>query len=193
MSNQQHQGSYMLHDSVWLISIALMSLLLFVFLFIYARSHTRHEDYAPLQTRAYRMRTSVFWILALTLGPTMIYNLFDLPYDVSHGETVQSKPRVIRAVGYQWRWELSSDHAIVGEPLEFHITAADVNHGFGIYDTELRLVAQAQAMPGYTNIVRHTFDTEGVYRILCMEYCGLAHHNMVAEIKVVKRAEARHG
>lgn len=183
----------MLHDSVWLISIALMSLVLAVFLIVYARSHTRHEDYAPLQTRAYRLRTSVFWILALTLGPTMIYNLFDLPYDMSHGETSQAAPQVIHAIGYQWRWELSGDEVIAGRPVEFHITAADVNHGFGIYDTELRLVAQAQAMPGYINIVRHTFDTEGVYRVLCMEYCGLAHHSMVAQIKVVKPAGAQHG
>jgi cytochrome c oxidase subunit 2 len=166
----------MVHDSVWLISTALMGLLLAVFAFVYFRSHTRQEDYTPLQTRAYRLRTSVFWVLALTLGPTMIYNLFDLPYDKSHGEPARSTPpQIIQATGYQWRWELSRNEVAVGQPVEFHITAADVNHGFGIYDTHLHLVAQAQAMPGYTNIVRHTFDTEGTYRILCMEYCGLAH------------------
>ena len=66
------------------------------------------------------------------------------------------------------------------------VTSADVNHGFGIYDADLRLVAQTQAMPGYTNRLRHTFAAEGTYRVLCMEYCGLVHHNMITEIKVVK-------
>lgn len=183
----------MVHDSVWLISISLMGLLLAVFAFVYFRSHTRLEDYKPLQTRAYRLRTSAFWVLALTMGPTLIYTLLDLPYDTSRGASAQAAPQVINAIGYQWRWELSRNEVAVGQPVEFHVTAADVNHGFGIYDTELRLVAQAQAMPGYTNIVRHTFDTEGTYRILCMEYCGLAHHNMVAEIKVVKFPGAKRG
>jgi cytochrome c oxidase subunit 2 len=96
-------------------------------------------------------------------------------------------------VGYQWRWELSRTEVIAGQPVEFRITSADVNHGFGIYDTNLRLVAQTQAMPGYTNTLRHTFDAEGTYRILCMEYCGLAHHNMVTEIKVVKLPGAKRG
>jgi hypothetical protein len=81
----------MLHDSVWLISIALMSLLSAVFVFIYARSHIRHADYKPLQTRAYRLRTAVFWALALTLGPTMIYSLLDLPYEES--PAVRAQPR----------------------------------------------------------------------------------------------------
>ena len=183
----------MLRDSVWLISIALMSLLSAVFVFIYARSHIRHADYKPLQTRAYRLRTAVFWALALTLGPTMIYSLLDLPYEESRGNSSTAAPQIINAVGYQWRWELSRTEVVAGQPVEFRITSADVNHGFGIYDTNLRLVAQTQAMPGYTNTLRHTFDAEGTYRILCMEYCGLAHHNMVTEIKVVKLPGAKRG
>ncbi len=183
----------MLHDSVWLISVALMSLLSAVFIFVYTLSHVRHADYKPLQKRAYRLRTAVFWVLALTLGPTMIYSLLDLPYDESRGSSNKATPQIINAVGYQWRWELSRTEVVVGQPVEFHVTSADVNHGFGIYDTDLRLVAQAQAMPGYTNTLHHTFDTEGTYRILCMEYCGLIHHNMVTEIKVVKLPGAKRG
>jgi cytochrome c oxidase subunit 2 len=48
-------------------------------------------------------------------------------------------------------------------------------------------VAQTQSMPGYTNVLRHTFDEPGTYKILCLEYCGLGHHEMSAEINVVKR------
>ena len=75
----------------------------------------------------------------------------------------------------------------VGEPVEFRVTSADVNHGFGIYDESLRLLAQTQAMPGYTNRLRFTFQKPGKYRILCLEYCGLGHHEMPAEISVVAR------
>ena len=41
-------------------------------------------------------------------------------------------------------------------------------------------------MPGYTNVLRRTFAQPGKYRVLCLEYCGLVHHNMIAEIDVVE-------
>jgi cytochrome c oxidase subunit 2 len=39
-------------------------------------------------------------------------------------------------------------------------------------------------MPGYINVLRYTFNEPGVYRVLCLEYCGVAHHEMTADIKV---------
>ncbi len=64
------------------------------------------------------------------------------------------------------------------------MTSKDVNHGFAIYDQGLRLIAQTQAMPNYVNILRVTFPTPGTYRVLCLEFCGLAHHQMMSEIAV---------
>jgi cytochrome c oxidase subunit 2 len=66
----------------------------------------------------------------------------------------------------------------------FRVTGADVNHGFGVYNENLELVTQVQAMPGYTNKLVYTFDQPGKYRILCLEYCGLAHHAMMGELNV---------
>lgn len=176
----------MIQEKVWLISVTLMGLLAAAFIFVRARSHERQVDYAPLQKRAYRLRTVFFWILVFTLGPVMLYTLVDLPYDPVAAERSGGTVQVVDAVGYQWRWDLSRTEFKVGDPVEFRVTSADVNHGFGIYDADLRLVAQTQAMPGYTNRLRHTFTAEGTYRVLCMEYCGLAHHNMISEITVVK-------
>jgi len=72
----------------------------------------------------------------------------------------------------------------VGKPVVFKVTGADVNHGFGIYNEDLRLLGQTQAMPGYTNKLVYTFNKPGKYRILCLEYCGLAHHAMITELNV---------
>lgn len=179
----------MLHESVWLVSLALMGLILAVFLFVYSQSHVRENDYTPVQKRAYRLRARLFWVLVVTMVPAMLYNLIDLPYGGAYAHGRTDTGPVIDAVGHQWRWELSHDEVRVGELVVFRVTSADVNHGFGIYDTDLKLVAQAQAMPGYTNTMRHTFDRPGTYRVLCMEYCGIVHHNMIAEIKVVSAQE----
>ena len=176
----------MLHQSVWLVSLALMGVLAAVFLFVYSQSHVRQDDYTPLQKRAYRLRARLFWVLVLTMGPAMVYNLIDLPFDAARAHAGTRDAVVIDAVGHQWYWELSRDEVRVGEPVVFRVTSADVNHGFGIYDLDLKLVAQAQAMPGYTNTLLHTFERAGTYRVLCMEYCGIVHHNMIAEIKVTE-------
>lgn len=170
----------------WQVSLVLMTLVAFGFAFVAINSGTRVEDYAPLQKRAYRLRTRLFWALVLVFGPVMIYTLVDLPYGASHAHANNASAQLIEAKAYQWRWELSTDHVAVGQPVEFRVSSADVNHGFAIYDPGMHLVAQTQAMPGYTNTLRHTFDKEGTYRVLCLEYCGIAHHNMMTEIVVAK-------
>lgn len=175
-----------MQEVAWQASLVLMGALLLVFLFVVAHSRVREADYTPIQKKAYRMRVRLFWGLMLTLGPAALLTLVDLPYDKALA-TTQGKPQVVEAVAYQWRWELSRDRLVAGQPVEFRVRTGDVNHGFGIYDTELRLVAQVQAMPGYTNRLRHTFTQPGTYKVLCMEYCGVAHHNMTADITVTER------
>ena len=48
----------------------------------------------------------------------------------------------------------------------------------------MRIVAQTQAMPGYVNVLRYTFKEPGTYQVLCLEYCGVEHHDMKTEINV---------
>ncbi|MGH8399001.1 MAG: hypothetical protein ACRETA_12285, partial [Gammaproteobacteria bacterium] len=73
-----------------------------------------------------------------------------------------------------------------GEPVEFRVTAADVNHGFAIYDNLGVLLAQTQAMPGYVNRLYFRFPKPGTYHILCLEYCGVGHLIMHANIEVIQ-------
>jgi cytochrome c oxidase subunit 2 len=51
-------------------------------------------------------------------------------------------------------------------------------------DASGRLLLQVQAMPGYVNQVQYTFDTPGTYHVICLEYCGVAHHAMAADFTV---------
>ena len=168
----------------WLVSLVLMALIAFGFAFVAINSGIREEGYPLLQKRAYRARTILFLIMVLVLGPTMIYTLLDLPYDNGRSRNNIGSVQVIDVTGYEWRWELSHDWVVKDKPVEFRVTSADVNHGFGIYDTDMHLVAQTQAMPGYTNKIHYTFTKDGTYKLLCMEYCGIGHHNMMSEIHV---------
>ena len=173
----------MYQQLAWQISIALIAVLVLVFAFVVLNAG-KWVEYAPLQKHAYRLRTGLFWTLVLLLTPLMVYSMSDLPYDAANRHQ-GDKTQVIDVVGHQWYWTLSSNEVTLGRPVEFRVTSADINHGFGVYDQNMHLVGQTQAMPDYTNKLQLIFRKEGTYKVLCMEYCGIAHHNMLAEITVV--------
>ncbi|WP_276299874.1 cytochrome c oxidase subunit II [Halorussus lipolyticus] len=80
-----------------------------------------------------------------------------------------------------------------GEPIRvpadstvtFHVTSADVIHGFEVVGTN----ANTMAVPG--QISTFTVEVEGPkeYGLLCNEYCGSAHHAMEGTMKVVPEDE----
>lgn len=68
--------------------------------------------------------------------------------------------------------------------MELRVTAGDVSRGMGIYDETLRLLAQVQDMPGFIAGWCTPSAEPGIYRLPRLEYCGLVHHEMTAELKV---------
>ena len=97
-------------------------------------------------------------------------------------------PQVIVVVtGAQWSWTLSRTRVPLGVPVEFAVSARDVNHDFALYDPRGRIVAQVQAMPGYTNRLVYQFSEPGMYTVRCLEYCGLGHDAMTTSITVTER------
>ncbi len=137
------------------------------------------RDYAPVQGNAYRVRAIIFWVMVLVGLPLSIWLFRVNPYSPT-----ADAPQVVHVTGYQWYWDLDRTEVEAGKPVTFQLSSADVNHGFGLYDPAGVLVAQAQAMPGYVNQLTHVFEAPGTYQVLCLEFCGLAHHSMITEIEV---------
>ena len=167
---------------VWGITLIGIGTIAAAFLYVAARSGTLLQ-YESVQKKAYGIRRWFFWALVLLGVGTAYATLVEFPIPDQRGASAGA--RVVDVVGKQWYWELSANQFTTGVPVEFRVTAGDVNHGFGIYDPHGRLIAQTQAMPGFTNHLVHTFTEPGKYRVLCLEYCGLVHHNMVAEFEVL--------
>lgn len=138
---------------------------------------------APLEQvakPAYQARSFLFFVAIAAGIAISFFTLVPWPHDANAAAVT----RQIDAKARQWAWELSDNKARVGEVVEFRVSAEDVNHGFALYDPDKRMVAQIQAMPGFVNKVRHRFVRPGTYQLLCLEYCGVAHHAMIAEITV---------
>ena len=174
----------MIQDSVWAVSIVLMAVVAAAFVWVAAGADSALANYAPAIAAAYRRRVWLFAALLLILIAANYRSLGELPYV---GTTVAPPAAPVEraeAIGEQWSWTVKPNNFAVGQTAEFHVTSKDVNHGFALYDPGMRIVAQTQAMPGYTNILRYTFTEPGVYRVLCLEYCGVEHHDMKTEITV---------
>ncbi|GAB4300406.1 MAG: hypothetical protein Kow0058_15760 [Roseovarius sp.] len=94
--------------------------------------------------------------------------------------------RTVNVSGGQWYWEIDTERLPLGVPVTFLARTVDVTHGFGVMDPSGRILFQVQAMPGYVNRVAWTFAEPGTYRVVCLEYCGVAHHDMITEFTVAQ-------
>lgn len=126
-------------------------------------------------------RNRLIWALVLAGIVITVASLREWPHAIAAGDDVVQ----VNATGGQWYWEIDTQEIPVGKTVVFNLHTKDVNHGFGVVGPSGHLLFQTQAMPGYVNKVQYTFDEPGDYRVLCMEFCGVAHHDMIDEFKVV--------
>jgi cytochrome c oxidase subunit 2 len=68
----------------------------------------------------------------------------------------------------------------VGKTYRFHLNSADVNHGFSIQPVNINL----QLVPGYDYVLKLTPKSTGDFHIVCNEFCGIGHHEMLGKIIV---------
>lgn len=167
-----------------LISFVGIALMVAIYGFVIARSG-KEAPYDQVQPRAYALRKNLFWVLLVGFFLVPGLTLRQLPYRPEPGQST-----IVDVTAHQWHWSISQSEFEVGEPVLFRVGSEDVNHGFAIYDPNDRVVAQVQAMPGYVNELAVEFDAPGTYRILCLEYCGLVHHGMIAALSVKAGGEA---
>jgi cytochrome c oxidase subunit 2 len=101
-------------------------------------------------------------------------------------ETDQNIPVVHPPVGSDvylvarlWNWwpilELEQ-----GKSYRLHISAMDYQHGFSLQPENIN----AQVVPGYELVMTVTPNKAGSYSVVCNEYCGIGHHQMIGRIYV---------
>jgi cytochrome c oxidase subunit 2 len=88
--------------------------------------------------------------------------------------------------GFQFRYPRLSQpvaddmHVPVDTPITLNVTSVDVIHGFWV--PEIRL--KADMVPGLVQTLRFTPTKIGTYRIICSEFCGRDHGDMVATLHI---------
>lgn len=121
-----------------------------------------------------------FAVVVVLLVSVLVATIFFTPYGRSAGSDAQ----VVEVQGLQFAWIVPNTPIKAGRQVEFVITSKDVNHSFAVYNSAGTMLFQTQVMPGYTTKYVYTFHKPGTYHVLCLEYCGVGHANMQADLKV---------
>lgn len=173
-----------------------------VAIFVFVARSGRSPGELPL--KAYKRNRVIFLVCLSTAAVVLLFLTLPLTPYPNEGDMPD---RIIYVSGKQFAFKLSDqpisrqdalDDEVfltikpirVGELVEFRISAADVTHGFCIYNREGKVLTQTQAMTGYVNRLRHRFSESGIYPVLCFEFCGIGHHTMKAQLEVVDGATA---
>ena len=174
-------------DKIWIITLVGMGLVAAGFLYAIIQAG-RPADPAQAQ-QAYRTSNALrrgLFVALLLLGIGVSYSTLR-PFPIPPQHAPLQAAQSVDVVGHQWSWDVSQTRFEVGVPIEFRVTSGDVNHGFAIYAPDGRIVIQTQAMPGFTNKLLYTFRAPGTYKIMCLEYCGVAHNAMTVQLEVAAK------
>lgn len=100
----------------------------------------------------------------------------------TEGKLQQLDEHTYRAyyVAGMWSFEPNEIEIPLESELDIYLTSKDVVHGFHISDKNVNLMA----VPGAINATRVKFHKRGEYEIVCHEYCGTGHQNMLGKIIV---------
>ncbi len=81
--------------------------------------------------------------------------------------------------GQMWRWS-SIPVLKKNEWYTFHLSSLDVCHGFSVQPINMNFMV----LPGYDYVIKFKPTEAGEYKIICNEFCGIAHHTMLGKIIV---------
>jgi cytochrome c oxidase subunit 2 len=125
--------------------------------------------------------------------------------------TIQAQNRVLNqadrpaltidVLAFQWSWRFTYEGqqaqvvgtperapemvVPVGQPVRIKLRSADVVHSFYVP----RTLFKRQAIPGRTTEFDLTFEKVGTYQGHCVQFCGLAHADMLFTVRVVSQGE----
>ena len=88
----------------------------------------------------------------------------------------------VHMVARMWAFDPPEVRLPPGADVDLYLSALDVTHGLYIEHTNVNLMA----VPGSVNAARVRFDKEGEYDVICHEYCGVGHQNMMGKFVIAK-------
>jgi len=170
--------------AAWIMDIVLIYTIYFAIVF------RRPKNAAPadIGVQVHDAPILEFWWTAIPTLLVVILSIFSVKIWADIQNTA-GDVLTIEAIGFQFGFQyrypklanpVSEFHLPVNTPTTIHVTSRDVIHGFWI--PELR--EKADMVPGLINTLRVTPTRVGTYRVVCSEFCGVAHGAMKGTLVV---------
>lgn len=160
-----------------------------------------HNDGHEAVDRAERVWILLSALLIALFVGLVFYAVAMHGQHIAHAPARQPPERILQTAEFEnpgvWRDDSGQLHASIvaqafsfapgeievpiGEEVVFRLTSRDVIHGFQIHNTTVNV----ELIPGEVAELRYTFSRPGRYPIICNQYCGLAHQNMIAHVRAV--------
>jgi cytochrome c oxidase subunit II len=130
-----------------------------------------------------KSHTHVWRLIALTGFGVAAFIIADARSSAQTGE-----PRVIDITARRFAFEPAEIEATVGERLQLVVRSADGVHGLEIKKLKIKKEVPRGGEPV---TIDFTATTEGMFPILCSEYCGKDHNDMKGMLIVRSVASAQ--
>jgi cytochrome c oxidase subunit 2 len=99
----------------------------------------------------------------------------------------------VTASQFQWKCdypeykvsEVGTCHMPEGEQVTVNLHATDVIHSFWVPEFRVK----QDAVPGYPTRMHFVPTKVGVYHLICSEFCGYAHYDMIAKLTVLSQTD----
>jgi cytochrome c oxidase subunit 2 len=175
--------------SVILVICSLLFLLVAGLVVLFAVRYRRRPGRLPQKTASHNALLETTWtVIPICIVSVIFYQGF------AAFMTMQTAPPDcydLRVSARQWAWQFiypnghvdENLHVPAGEPVRLTMTSQDVIHGLWI--PALRV--KQDVVPGRYSSMWFQADNVGTYNILCTQYCGDDHSNMLSTLVVHTR------
>ena len=152
--------------------------------FVIRYHHTRHPEAADIRGNVW---AEVLWTLIPTV---LVMGMFS--YGWGSFKALRSVPADamrVQVTARMWSWvfeyengrRASTLRVPVDRPVRLDMTSADVLHSFFVPAFRIKM----DTVPGMQTYAWFQAQRTGEYDVLCAEYCGLRHANMLSTVEVM--------
>lgn len=152
--------------------------------FVIRYHHTRHPEAADIRGNVW---AEVLWTLIPTV---LVMGMFSYGWESFKAlRSVPADAMRVQVTARMWSWvfeyengrRASTLRVPVDRPVRLDMTSADVLHSFFVPAFRIKM----DTVPGMQTYAWFQAQRTGEYDVLCAEYCGLRHANMLSTVEVM--------
>lgn len=182
---------FLIWSAVGLFLLVIIPMVIFVI-----KYHRKHEGQKALSQVDHNHTIEAIWTflplvylaICFMWGFTGFLNVYTIPMDTKN----------LRVIGQKWNWtvqypdediSVSGQGVVIGVPqgqnIKLTMSSQDVIHSFFLPNFRIK----QDVIPGRYTTLWFNASELGEFPVFCAEYCGDAHSNMLAKLKVMPQDE----